>query len=269
MGLDPHGRLSPLFEKCALRVAACQSYHKGETDLFVFTGMSLSHSTLQRLVQRQGVTPPEAKQAVTEISADGGKVRLRHPETGEPSYWKEYKSARIENLYYGAAFQANEWLQVWLNSQPLAQPVRCLGDGHHGVWALFRPIATPETRLEILDWYHLVENLYGVGGSLKRLKQAKALLWEGRIDQTQALFADCSLKQACRFCDYLERHRHRIVNYRYFQAEQISSIGSGAVESAIKQIDHRMKLPGAQWVPDNVQQALQVRCAYLNGAYDC
>jgi hypothetical protein len=155
-----------------------------------------------------------------------------------------------------------------LNSQPLANPVTCLGDGHQGVWALFRPIATPETRLEILDWYHLVENLYGVGGSLKRLKQAKTLLWEGRVDETQALFVDCSLEQARRFCDYLERHRHRLVNYSYFQAEQICSIGSGAVESAIKQIDHRMKLPGAQWAPDNVQQALQVRCAYLNGAYD-
>lgn len=117
MGLEPHGRLSPLFEKYALRVAACQSYEKGETDLCVFTGMSLSHSTPQRLVQRQTECPPEAKQVVTEISVDGGNVRLRHPEKGEPSYWKEYKSARVENLYYGAAFQANDWLQDWLNSR--------------------------------------------------------------------------------------------------------------------------------------------------------
>lgn len=189
-------------------------------------------------------------------------MRLRHPETGEPNYWKEYKGVRIENLYYGAAFQANDWLQNWLNSQPLANPVTCLGDGHiKGVWALFRPITPTETRLKILDWYHLVENLYGFGGSLKRLKQAKALLWEGRMDETQALFADCSLEQARQFCDYLERHHHRIVNYSYFQAKQICLIGSGAVQSAIKQVDHRIKLSVSQWVPDNIQQAL--RCDVL------
>lgn len=137
----------------------------------------------------------------------------------------------------------------------------CLGDGHDGVWALFRSIATPETRLEILDWYHLVKTLYAVGGSLKRLKQAKPLLWQGRVDETQALFADCTLKQARRFCDYLERHRHRIVNYRYFQAEQICSIGSGAVESAIKQIDHRMKLQVPNVFP--ITSSKRYRCDVL------
>ena len=37
-------------------------------------------------------------------------------------------------------------------------------------------------------------------------------------------------------CTYLEKHRHRIINYYYFQAEQICSIGSGSIESTIKQI---------------------------------
>ena len=54
------------------------------------------------------------------------------------------------------------------------------------------------------------------------------------------------------------------VNYKYYQAEQLCSIGSGAVESAIKQIDLRLKLVGAQWKSDNVNQILQLRCAYLN-----
>jgi hypothetical protein len=52
----------------------------------------------------------------------------------------------------------------------------CLGDGHAGVWKLVNQLATPSTRLEILDWYHLCENLYKVGGSLQRLKQAKSYL---------------------------------------------------------------------------------------------
>ncbi len=40
-----------------------------------------------------------------------------------------------------------------------------------------KEIGSPASRMEILDWYHLRENLYKVGGSLKRLKQAEAQLW--------------------------------------------------------------------------------------------
>ncbi len=50
---------------------------------------------------------------------------------------------------------------------------------------LFDP---PQHRQEILDWFHLVEKLHKVGGSLKRLAQAKALLWQGQVEQSLALF---------------------------------------------------------------------------------
>ena len=39
----------------------------------------------------------------------------------------------------------------------------------------------------------------------------------------------------------------------------------GAVESGVKQIDRRLKISGAQWESENVNQVLQLRCAYLNG----
>jgi hypothetical protein len=80
-------------------------------------------------------------------------------------------------------------------------------------------IATRDTRREILDWYHLKENLDKIGGSLKRIDQAEAFLWPGQVDQAIALFEDSTQKQAHNFCEYLGKHRHRIVNYDYFQAE--------------------------------------------------
>ena len=109
------------------------------------------------------------------------------------------------------------------------------------------------------------ENLHKVGGSIKRLNQAEALLWTGQVDAAIALFKDCAKKQAKNFCAYLRKHRHRIVNYDYFQAEGLCSIGSGAVESAIKQINRRIQVSGAQWNVENVPQVLAHRCAYLNG----
>ncbi len=65
---------------------------------------------------------------------------------------------------------------------------------------------------------------------------------------TLDLFETCQHRQARCFCQYLRKHRHRIVqylrkhrhrivNYDYLQAEGICSIGSGAVESTVKQID--------------------------------
>lgn len=65
-----------------------------------------------------------------------------------------------------------------MNCQRLVNPLVCLGDGHQGVWNLVKEFGSDcFSRWEILDWYHLKENLYKVGGSLKRLKKAEALLW--------------------------------------------------------------------------------------------
>ena len=86
--------------------------------------------------------------------------------------------------------------------------------GFQGVWNIVAQIATADQRQEILDWYHLNENLHKVGGSLKRLQQAEGLLWKGQVDDTIALFEDCQKKQAQNFCKYLRKHRG-VAQYEY------------------------------------------------------
>ena len=39
-----------------------------------------------------------------------------------------------------------------------------------------------------VDWYHLKENLYKVGGSIKRLKSAETMLWQGKLDEVIKIF---------------------------------------------------------------------------------
>ena len=159
----------------------------------------MGHSTQQRLVNRIELTLPEAKQAVSEVSVDGGKVRLRG-ERKQACHWRDYKAVRLQGIYYSAFFDSNQCLIDYVNSQPLANPLVCLGDGHDGVWNLVKEFATASVRWEILDWYHLKENLYKVGGSLKRLRQAEALLWQGQVEAAKALFDDCRKKQALNNC---------------------------------------------------------------------
>jgi hypothetical protein len=73
-------------------------------------------------------------------------------------------------------------------------------------------------------------------GSLRRLKQAESLLWCGQVNEVIDLFKDLRKKAFKTFCNYLETHRCRIVNYLYYQEESLSSLGSGTVESTIKRI---------------------------------
>lgn len=250
--------------KCCLRVSANASYQKAEEEIEALTGIKIGHTTLHRLVGRSEFSVPDAKQVVTEVSVDGGKVRLRsQPQVG--CQWPEYKALRLQGIYYNAAFQDNLSLIDWVNSQKPAHSLVCLWDGHDGVWKLIDELAPGGARSEILNWYHLKENLYKVAGSIKRLKQAESYLWHGQVNQAIALFTNCRLRQAQNFINYLNKHRHRLINYQLYQSESLCSIGSGAVESAIKQVDQRLKLSGAQWQPTHVNQMLQLRCSYLNG----
>uniref|UniRef100_B8HZ51 ISKra4 family transposase n=1 Tax=Cyanothece sp. (strain PCC 7425 / ATCC 29141) TaxID=395961 RepID=B8HZ51_CYAP4 len=257
--------MSPYLEKCCLLVSANVSYERAVEDVTVLTGMAVSRGTQQRLVQRHPFKLPRAEDSVEEISVDGGKVRIRTPK-GEICRWQDYKAVNLHGHYCEAFLQDNEQLIEWVNGQPLATPVVCLGDGHDGIWNLFREIASPSQRQEILDWFHLVENLHKVGGSLQRLATVETRLWKGEVDAAIEQFKDWQHEQVDTFIAYLNKHRHRIVNYAYYQAEGIS-IGSGRIESTVKQIGARMKLSGAQWKAENVPQALLHRCAYLNGQF--
>jgi len=241
------------------------SYERAAEDVKYATGIEVSKSVQQRLVHHQDFELPEVQSTVEELSVDGGNIRIRTP-IGKQCECIGYKAVHLhDSQAIATSFQENSIIINWVNEQSLAPILTCLGDGHDGIWNIIREF-TPETeRREILDWFHLMENLHKVGGSIQRINKAKSLLWQGKIDDAIALFAECQIKQAENFSAYLQKHRTRIINYQYYQAEQICSIGSGAIESTVKQIDRRIKISGAQWKIDNVPQVLAHRSAYLNG----
>lgn len=246
-------------------VSANVSYERGAQDIIVLTGMAVSRGTQQRLVHRQSFELPIADAAVEEISIDGGKVRIRTSK-GEICRWQDYKAVNLHGQSCEAFFQENDLLVEWVNEQPLSIPVTCLGDGHDGIWNLFEDIAQAKQRREILDWFHLVENLHKVKAPLQQLTVVEACLWKGDVDGAMEQLQDWEYEQVDNFMVYLNKHRHRIVNYSYLQVEGVS-IGSGAIESTVKQIGARIKLSGAQWKAGNVPQVLLHRCAYLNGQF--
>jgi hypothetical protein len=202
---------SPHLEKCCLLLIANESYARAAEDIAVLTGVGVSRSTQQRLVHRQDLEPPILDGGVKKMSLDGGKVRLRTPE-GQPGQWRDYKAVNLHQWGISAFYKDNESFVHWVNQQPLAHPLVCLGDGYDGIWNLFAQIGHPSERLEILDWYHLMENLGQGGGSPQRLDAVEAGLWQGAVDGAVKLFEGCPHERVDQFMGYLAKHRHRIVN---------------------------------------------------------
>ncbi|MBO1351488.1 MAG: hypothetical protein EBE86_030845 [Hormoscilla sp. GUM202] len=82
-----------------------------------------------------------------------------------------------------------------------------------------------------------MENLEKIGGSGQRLARVKALFWSGKVPEALKEFDDWDHPRVDNFRAYVTKHRHRIVNYSYYQAEGIS-IGSGEVESTVHRRRH-------------------------------
>ena len=95
-------------------------------------------------------------------------------------------------------------------------------------------------------------------------KKVKNWLWYGLVEEGLEEFGKSERKVVLNFRAYTNKHRQRIVDYELYQRLGIE-IGSGSVESKVKQIGNRVKLAGARWKQENVQQILSLRCAYLNG----
>lgn len=133
---------------CCWRVSANVSYQATEADVEMFTGIRVPAKTQQRLVHRHTFELPQAEQAIEELSADGGKIRVRTP-VGQECRWLDYKGVRLDELATAACFHDNQQLVDWVHQQPLSAPLTCLGDGHDGVWNLLEPMAPESQRREI------------------------------------------------------------------------------------------------------------------------
>lgn len=136
-------------------------------------GIKVPHSTQHRMVHRQKFELPEIESETEEISIDGGKVRLRTPK-GQAGEWRDDQAVNLEQQGVGGFFQDHDNLVNWVNQQPLANPLVCIGDGHCGISNILAQIGDQAQRLEILDWYHLVENLGKIGGSQQRLNTVES-----------------------------------------------------------------------------------------------
>ncbi|MCT7974890.1 ISKra4 family transposase [Laspinema olomoucense] len=265
LGLAPRTQLSPVMTKCCWVASAKSSYEEAEQDLALMMGIKIGHSSLHRLVQKSNFPQADSKQKVDSLSVDGGKIRLRTEKPG-PCEWRDYKAVSLHDSVCQAYFQENEALISWVHKQSLSRMITSVGDGHDGVCNIISRLKPSSERRDVLDWYHLVENLYKIGGSSQQLKRLKSSLWRGCVDEVLEELSERKGQRVQNFRAYLAKHRYRLVNYDLYQSLGYA-IGSGSVESTVKRIGARVKISGAQWLKQSVSKILHLRCAYLNGDF--
>jgi hypothetical protein len=220
------------------------------------------------------------------IALDGGMVAVR----GEG--WKELKvgvagdivpdgpavgeNVHLERMHYGAVlgdsdqFQPVLWALAWRQGVPYAGDSAVTADGALWIWRLVADLFPGSA--QIVDWYHAVQHVseavqarFPAGGPEADdwLEALKAWLYRGELKTlirslSEAGLGDHSL--------YFHRHQRRM-QYQEFR-EQGYPIGSGAIESGIKQYKQRLCGPGMRWSRPGVARMAVIRSAVLSNDFD-
>jgi hypothetical protein len=228
------------------------------------------------------------------LSMDGGMVNIR----GEG--WRELKVGTVfdvemrperspqtnvmtllprgVNMHYTAVLGSKDDFKPALQALAsdhqfhTARQPSVVADGAVWIWDLADDIC-PDAP-QVVDWFHAVEHLSEAAAALypksadekKRrrwLKTHKTHLYEGQIHK---IITALTRRKRADLARYFERHQQRM-QYRAAR-EQGIPIGSGTVESGVKQYKQRLCGAGMRWKRDSAQRMLVIRSASLSDEFD-
>jgi len=228
------------------------------------------------------------------VSMDGGFVNIRD------HGWREMKvgtvfdvETRLErnpqtrelhemahgvNVHYTAVlgtkddFKPALWALAVQQDLPTARHRSVVADGALWIWDVAEDVC-PDGQ-QVVDWYHAVEHLYKVAVALypnesdfdKRnrwFKIYKKQLYMGQIDKIISVLHKRDVPQ---LATYFERHKRRM-QYLQFREDGLP-IGSGTVESGVKQFKQRLCGTGMRWKLDQAKRMILLRAIVLGHQFD-
>lgn len=197
--------------------------------------------------------------------------RERDPVTGEP-----VEQAHGVNVAYAAVLGTVEqfapalWVEAVKRQVPQAADSSVTADGAEWIWNLAADYF-PDS-VQIVDWYHACQHLAAAAAALcsddAQAAQAwysrrRETLFKGTIHHITGPLDEAGLPDHAR---YFHTHKRRM-QYQEFR-EQGYPIGSGTVESGIKQFKARLTGPGMRWSRPGAERMLVVRAAVLGSTFD-
>lgn len=292
-GLLPYEQASQVFDRighCAIPVTSIwnQNLKHGER-----LRAHLERGQERVRVERVVLPPPgQDHRELKGISLDGGMVNVR----GEG--WKEIKvgavfdvkqrrerdpitgewvrQAQGVNVDYAAVLGSPEefgpalWAVAVHREVPRAARSSVTADGAEWIWNLAADYF-PDSE-QIVDWYHACEHLHQAAWALHAQDAERAEGWFrrhrerlflGEIPQVTDALDQAGLSDHSR---YFHTHQRRM-RYQEFREEGYP-IGSGTVESGIKQFKARLTGPGMRWSRPGVERMLGVRGAVIGHNFD-
>ena len=196
----------------------------------------------------------------------------------------------LDPIYDGTTGNADHLFEIFeahLRARDIssALEIDCIGDGAAWIWNRMRGMleglgVDPSKIRYVVDFYHAFEHLVKVAnerrGWNKRtrkrwLKKMRSLLKQGKIEEIieelKKLARGRNAKAVKIEIGYFENHKERM---RYDELKKEGfPIGSGATESAIKQVvNQRLKGASMYWKKFNVEGYLHLRCYLKAGRWD-
>lgn len=234
----------------------------------------------------------EAASPVKGLSMDGGMVNIR--EEG----WKEFKVGAIFAIETRCELDTQTQEQVCrphaadldfcatlgkvsifetlidqiarqhgIPQRPLALAV---ADGAEWIWNLVSRLF-PNTQ-QVVDWYHALQHLLPAADAYAQTQGCQRetvrhnwtqALFAGQIDLLIDTLQQAGLDQHSHYF-YVHRHRMQYASFR----QQGLPIGSGNIESGVKQVKARLTGPGMRWSRPGAAHMLAIRSAVLSHRFD-
>ncbi len=171
------------------------------------------------------------------------------------------------------------WAEAVQRGFPEAGERIALGDGAPWIWNLTNEHFSGSR--QVVDWYHAKAHLSQAGAQLYGEGSVPTHRWVKRMEKP--LYQGHADRIAVELNDQAKTHRRVAATLRkeagYFRTnarrmqyletrEDGFPIGSGMVESGIKQFRTRFTGPGMRWSREGAERLLPVRAAILSGRFD-
>jgi hypothetical protein len=188
-----------------------------------------------------------------------------------------------------ATFESHRALMLWAKREALKRGydnkrALFIADGSEHIWRL-KDELFPDAE-GCLDWFHVVEKLWEIGGMLHRegsdqlrawvaectalLRAGKAAELTNKLEYYKRRIPKTKAKNRKRVSDIIIHLGEHLENMRYDELRRDGlDIGSGAVEGAVRNvIAVRLDGPGMRWGRERSELLLHLRCILVSGQWD-
>lgn len=296
-------QVSVALAQVAVELTDTLPFRQAQEKLSVLLGRHLSANTLNRITREVGsMADTMEREAAGQVKADrsllpatvvgrlyiladGAMVHRTdgwHETKALQCRWQDaqgnWRARRLCRHEKVPEFAALAWACMHVCGLDNARQTVLLGDGIPWIWNHLGPIA--DEAVEIVDFYHAKEHLYGLAKTLHGegsaayqalAEELETLLWDSRqealverLGQERARVRSGGKRLAIdELLGYLERHRSRM-DYKKYRDMGLD-IGSGPIEGDCKNLIHaRLKRGSPRWTYKGSQSMLSLRCCHAN-----